>query len=86
MLQKIDCPSYIQTTVNEGLQGVGIPDPAPVAMVPWDQFHTLMTMVAGNNMGVIEVNTLLNDFYSAYGDDKEMKKVFNRVEKYLVEK
>lgn len=61
MLEKIDCPSYIQTYSSD------IDDnKIEVAMVPWEQFHTLMTMVASNNTKIIEVNTLVSDMIEAY--------------------
>ena len=61
MIEKIDCPSYIQTySTDEGENKI------EVAMIPWDQFHTLMTMVGANNNKIIEVNTLLSDMVEAY--------------------
>ena len=80
MLERIDCPSYIQTqqVSDDGEHRVD------VAMVPYEQFHTFMTMVATNNTKLVEVNTLLDDIYKAYGDDAQMRRCFVRLEKYLV--
>jgi len=83
MLNKIDCPSYIQTyleTPSEELLG-DKPDPSEVAIVPWDQFHTLMTLVAANNNKIIEVNTLVSDMIESYS--KYPSPILQRAKVYM---
>lgn len=80
MLTKIDCPSYIQTySTDEGENKI------EVAMVPWDQFHTMMTMIAHNNMSLIEVNTLLYDMneWLKQGSLSKNDPLYKRLAQYL---
>lgn len=75
MMQKLGCPSYIQTYTND----------EPVAIIPWDQFHTLMSDIMTVNRQIVEVNTLLGDCALAYDVKwtKEQEKVYKRVLMYL---
>jgi hypothetical protein len=65
MLQKIDCPSYVQDQIASGDIFVD------VAIMPWDEFHYLMCLISENNRKLIEANTLLSDLAAAEGAAKE---------------
>lgn len=64
MLKKLTCPSYIQTVFNEANDNANV----PVAVIPWDQFHTFMVEVSEVNRASESINEIIEDYCDRMAD------------------